>query len=130
MKALTFPMLLVCVLVSPLFYFAATSASAQPEPELISVKWEVTEILVKVYWMNGQAIRSTWNKHNPDNLSLEVNEVLHAFSECDDPEDWEKAGYTECDIYMQFPKYVDDERTCYIGHEMMHGFSGDYHGDQ
>lgn len=120
-----FTILLTLFLFAPLFFTAAELE--QPEP--IKVEWEVTEILVRVYWMNGRAIRTTWNEHNPYNQSVAAEEVLYAFSECDDAADW-GGSYTECDIYTPFPKYVDDETVCRIGHEMMHGFVGEYHGDQ
>jgi hypothetical protein len=138
MKVLTFATMLSLLLVFPLFYIVADSASSQEpqqvestEPERINPEWHVTEVLIRVHWMNGRAIRTEWNRQNPDDTSVEDDEFLYAWSSCDEPTDWESdVPYTECDMYASFPKFVDDELTCHIGHEAMHGFAGDYHGDQ
>jgi len=35
----------------------------------------------------------------------------------------------ECEIHVVEPKYVDDEETVTLGHELLHCLYGSYHGD-
>jgi hypothetical protein len=107
------------------FTIITLTGNHREEPERVVPTQEVTTVCASVYWMNAEAIRSEWDRLVPEDRVPE-DEYLKAFSNCDDIEDLD--GLTmECDIYAQFPQTVDDDRITSIGHEIMHGFSGDYH---
>jgi hypothetical protein len=80
---------------------------------------EVEEVRAKIRWFDSvREMREVLKAGGCENCGH-----LLAASLCKRNE----PGIADCVIYVPRPKYVDDQATLSLGHEILHGTHGDFH---
>jgi len=82
--------------------------------ETVIPEFEIENVLITVFWFEN-----AWELQEHFSESL-----LEGMSECEIKED---KNIAYCDLYLIRPKFVDDDATTGVGHELLHGLFGSYH---
>jgi len=108
-----------------LIFFTSIVAAENVEPD-----FEITNVLSTISFFDTV---TEMREHlidiykDDDEVPADYFDYLLGYSECE----WHvEKNMAHCHLYVIRPQRVDDNETCTIGHEVLHGAWGYYHGDE
>lgn len=112
------------LLISLIFFMGTAAAESVIVEEIYKSEGMITNILTTIHIVTSyDEIAVAYEEITGDELP--ADETLEGLSDC-----WRNVAQNiaYCDIWVFESKYVDDEHTLTMGHEVLHGVFGDrYH---